>query len=63
LARAGLGIFLLKLLLDIGRQEGLERIFGHILPENYGMQKVCKKLGFALKYDDMAGDMRAEIKL
>jgi len=59
----GLGIFLLKLLLDIGRQEGLERVFGHILPENYGMQKVCRKLGFALKYDDFEGDIRAEIKL
>jgi acetyltransferase len=53
----------LKLLLDIGRKEGLERIIGHILPDNYGMQRVCKKLGFALNYDDFADDMRAEITL
>ena len=57
----GLGTYLLKLLLDIGRQEGLECIVGHILPDNYGMQKVCKKLGFALRYDDYADDMKAEI--
>jgi acetyltransferase len=59
----GLGTYLLKLLLEIGRQEGLERIIGHILPENYGMQRVCKKLGFAVNYDDFADDMKAEITL
>jgi len=59
----GLGTYLLKLILDIGRQEGLERIVGHILPDNYGMQRVCKKLGFALNYDDFADDMKAEITL
>jgi acetyltransferase len=63
----GLGTYLLKLLLDIGRQEGLERIIGYILTDNYGMQKVCTKLGFELgfapKYDDFADDIKAEIKL
>jgi len=63
----GLGTYLLKLLLDIGRQEGLERIIGYILPDNYGMQKVCTKLGFALgfalNYDDFADDIKAEITL
>ncbi len=59
----GLGTYLLRLLLDIGRQEGLERIIGHILTENYGMQRVCKKLGFAVNYDNFADDMRAEITL
>jgi acetyltransferase len=59
----GLGTYLLKLLLDIGRQEGLERIIGHILPDNYGMQKICKKLGFVVNYDDFADDMKAEITL
>ena len=46
----GLGTHLLKLLLDIGRQEGLERIIGHILPDNYpdaeGLQEArfCSEL-------------------
>src|SRR5208283_6005366 len=30
----GLGIHFMKLLLEIGRQEGVERIFGQILREN-----------------------------
>ena len=59
----GLGTYLLKLLLDIGRQEGLERIIGHILPDNYGMQKVCKNVGFAVSYDNSEDDMKAEITL
>ena len=42
--RQGLGTRLLQLLVDIGRQEGLERIFGHILPENYSMLHVPRKL-------------------
>ena len=59
----GLGTHLLKLLLDIGRQEGLERIIGHILPDNYPMQRVCKKLGFVVNYDSFAEAMKAEFAL
>jgi acetyltransferase len=59
----GLGTRLLEFLLVIGRQEGLERIIGHILPDNYTMQKVCKKLGFTINYDKLADDMKAEINL
>jgi RimJ/RimL family protein N-acetyltransferase len=51
------------LLVDIGRKEGLERVSGDILPDNYSMIKVCKKLGFALNYDSFADDMKAEITL
>ena len=59
----GLGTHLLGLLVDIGRKEGLERIIGHVLPDNYPMLKVCKKVGFALKYDSSTEDMRAEMTL
>jgi acetyltransferase len=59
----GLGAYLLKMLLEIGRQEGLERIIGHVLADNYRMQEVCKKLGFLLTSDDFADDIRAEITL
>jgi acetyltransferase len=59
----GLGTHLLKLLLGIGRQEGLDVIFGHILPENYGMQRVCKRLGFTVNYDRFEEVMKAEITL
>jgi GNAT superfamily N-acetyltransferase len=36
----GLGTKLLGDLLTIGRTEGLERIVGYILPENYVMQRI-----------------------
>ena len=59
----GLGTRLLGLLVDIGRKEGLERIIGHVLPDNYPMLKVCKKVGFTLNYDSFTETMRAEVTL
>jgi hypothetical protein len=57
----GLGTHLLKLLLDIGCQEGLERIIGHILFDNYSMQRVCKKLGCVVNYDSFRGGYERRI--
>ena len=59
----GLGTHFLKLLIEIGRKEGIELIFGHILPENYTMQRVCKNLGFNVHYDRFTEVMKAVIKL
>ena len=59
----GLGIELLKRLVDIGRQEKLTRIFGDILPENRDMLRVCDKLGFSRHYSAEDGIIRAEIQL
>ena len=61
--RQGLGNQLLQLLVNIGRKEGIERIFGQILPENYGMQRVSKKVGFTVSFDRISEVMRAEMKL
>jgi len=46
--RLGLGTELLRRLIEIGRDEGLDRITADILPENVAMQRVCEKLGFRL---------------
>jgi acetyltransferase len=59
----GLGTHLLKLLLGIGRQEGIDIVFGHILPENYAMQRVCKNLDFTVSYDRFEEVMKAQITL
>ena len=59
----GLGTKLLRDLLEIGLTEGLERLVGHILPENYVMQRICRKLGFELRYDTSQDAFRAEIEL
>ncbi len=61
--RRGLGAELLKRLVDIGRDEGLLRIFGDILPENTDMLRVCEKLGFRHKYSAEDRVVRAEIEL
>ena len=59
----GLGTKLLGDLLTIGRTEGVERIVGYILPENYVMLRLCRKLGFELRYDTSQDVFRAEIEL
>jgi acetyltransferase len=42
----GLGAELLSRLVQIGRDEKLDRIVGQILAENHVMQGLCKKIGF-----------------
>jgi acetyltransferase len=59
----GLGTHLLKLSVNIGRQEKIGRITALILPENYVMQRVFRKVGFEVEYDRFNEAMRAEIKL
>ena len=59
----GLGTKLLGDLLTIGRREAVERIVGHILPENYVMHRICRKLGFELRYETSRDVFRAEIEL
>ncbi len=44
----GIGSKLLELLMEVGRQEKIKRIIGTVLPENYGMLALCKKLGFEI---------------
>ena len=59
--RQGLGTELLRRLVQVGRDEGLERITAEILAENHAMQRVCEKVGFRLK---RAPDLvKAEIDL
>ncbi|MEO7021131.1 MAG: bifunctional acetate--CoA ligase family protein/GNAT family N-acetyltransferase [Ktedonobacteraceae bacterium] len=59
----GLGIELLRRLIQFGRAEHFQRITGDILMENQGMQAVCRKLGFRLRYAPEGQLMKAEIDL
>jgi acetyltransferase len=45
----GLGLQMLKRLLEVGRAEGIQRITAEISPDNGAMQAVCKKLGFRIE--------------
>jgi acetyltransferase len=59
----GLGTELLRTLLEIGRNEKLERIIGYILPENHAMQRVSRKAGFTLAHDLDGHQCRAVLEL
>ena len=49
--KMGLGTTILQTLVEIAKQEGLDRVVADILPENTGMQKVGEKVGFKHYYD------------
>lgn len=59
----GLGTELLRRLLQVGRQENLDRIHAEILSDNRAMQRVCEKLGFQIYRTEDASVVRAEIVL
>jgi acetyltransferase len=59
----GLGTKLLRLLVEIGRNEKLSRLIAHILPDNSVMQHISKKVGFHLRFDSTADEWKAELAL
>jgi acetyltransferase len=61
--RTGLGTVLLDQLVQIGRVEKVDRIVADILMENRGMQRVCEKVGFKLRYDGDEQIVKAVIEL
>lgn len=59
----GLGRLLLNLVIQIARDEGVSRVFGHVLPENREMLHICRKTGFELHHDSGEGEYVAELTL
>jgi acetyltransferase len=57
----GFGGELLRRLVQIGRDEKLERIFASILSGNVAMQRVSRKIGFKLKRAE--SEFHAELDL
>ena len=45
----GLGKELLRRLIQVGKDEQLDRIVGYVLPENMAMKAISQKLGFQMK--------------
>ena len=61
--REGIGTELLRRLVQIGRDEGLDRITADILVQNRAMQHVSEKLGFEIVHSgDMADEMVKAVK-
>jgi acetyltransferase len=59
----GLGTQLMKLLIDVSRQEKLTRITGSMLPKNVQMRRICQNVGFQLYLDELKNEWRAEMDL
>jgi acetyltransferase len=47
----GVGALLLQKLIVVGRQRGLETIWGYVLQENKSMLRLGKKIGFSSRFD------------
>ena len=61
--RAGLGTELLRRMVQIGRDEGLDWICAEMLTDNVGMQHTAEKVGFTLREIPGRGLVRAELDL
>jgi acetyltransferase len=59
----GLGTELLKLLVQIGRKERLNRITGRISAENITMKTMSEETGFNLQFNEADGEWKAELLL
>ncbi len=59
----GLGTQMLRQLIRIARDEGVQRIVADVLPENRGMRRVFEKLGFQLKHNYSEGVVSARLDL
>jgi len=55
----GLGTLLMQCLEEVGTERGMREIIGYILPENYAMLAVCKKLGYVIARDKNMNVMKA----
>lgn len=61
--RLGLGMELMRRLIQVGRDEKLQCIVADIHYENYAMQRICKKLGFSVRRVLEEGVVKATLEL
>ncbi len=59
----GVGATLLEQLVEIGRERGLEFLWGVVLPENTNMLALGRKLGFTIKRVPQSSDFELRINL
>ncbi|NDB78049.1 MAG: N-acetyltransferase, partial [Verrucomicrobia bacterium] len=59
----GLGTKLLRLLVQVGRDEKLERITATMLADNLDMQRVAQKVGFTVRHEPEANEFHAALLL
>jgi acetyltransferase len=61
--RQGLGTELLRRLVEFGRDEGIQTIYGNILGDNFEMRRVAERMGFRLQETPKEGMLRVAIDL
>jgi len=59
----GLGTELVRRSIDVARAEKVKKVITNILPENFDMRALCKKLGFEMHADVEEGIVRGELDL
>ena len=59
----GLGTELLHRLIQVARDENINRIFADMIPESVEMQRICEKLHFELTHNVKESLIRATTKL
>ena len=59
----GLGTEMVRRLVEVAREEGIDRIVAEILGANGGMVRICQELGFEIKADDEGETVQAELVL
>jgi acetyltransferase len=59
----GIGTELLSQLLEVARDEKLERVVASMTADNHAMQQTCKKLGFQLRHAEQGTMVEAVIEL
>jgi acetyltransferase len=59
----GLGREMVSRLIEVGRQEGIDRIVAEMLGANTGMVRICQDLGFEITADEDAETIQAQLRL
>lgn len=59
----GVGRMLLELLIDVGKREGVRRIEGPLLADNFAMSQLCRDLGFRVETDLTGHEVTASLDL
>jgi len=61
--RTGLGTELLRRLIRVARDEGLDWIGADLRSDNSGARRAAEKAGFTIRENPQAGSLRAEVRL
>ncbi len=59
----GLGTEMVRRLIEVGQQEGVDLMVAEILGANGGMVRICEELGFSISIDDDGATVQAELAL